>query len=204
MPIARVQVRIPSLTAIPEDTAINTWHFTCTAIDEGTRADIAAALVAFYEALDGHKSPLMSWQTTRVRWYNLDDPEPRTPVAEAGLALTSAPPGSPLPREVAYCLSFAATAVSGSSPARRRGRIYFGPLATGVDTATGRPTTLLRTAAAGAGGTLLTTSNAASDWAWVIWSPTANQAYPVVRGWADDEFDTQRRRGTRPTARSTF
>ena len=76
MPIARYQITIPSVNNVPEDTVTNTWHFTQTAIDETITNLVQTELVAFYEALDGFKSPLMSWQTARMKVFNLDDSPP--------------------------------------------------------------------------------------------------------------------------------
>ena len=205
MPIVRAQVAIPAFSTSSEDTCTNTWHFTTTDTTEGTLALLKAALVAFYEGVDTWKSDLHVWQNTRVKFYNLDDEEPRVPIDDAGLTLTSAPIGDSMPHEVAAVLSFHGDYVSGASQARRRGRIYFGPLNTAAVTASsGYLATALVSALATAGGNLLTASNAASDWAWVVYSPSANTAYPVVAGWADNAVDIQRRRGFRPTVRTTF
>lgn len=203
MPIARVQVRIPSAANISEDMAINTWHFTCTAIDEGTRNAIQTALVAFYNSMGTYRSSLMSWNTARLRWFNMSDAEPRVPLEDetAGFSSTSSSPTAP---ELALCVSFNGAFVSGFSQARRRGRVYLGPLAAAAVDSTARVTPTLVSTMATAAGTLLSTSNAASDWAWVVYSPTGNTAYPVVAGWVDNEMDVQRRRGRRATVRTVF
>jgi hypothetical protein len=203
MPIVRAQVRIPAVSGVPEDTCINTWHFTMTATEEGDLAEVKADLVTFYEALDTYKSPLQLWTSTRIRFYDLSDPEPRVPFSESGLALTGAS-GTATAREVAICLSFRGELVSGTNPANRRGRIYFGPCSTNVIGTDGRITSSVVTAFAGAGGQLLLDSGGSSNYAWIVYSPTTGQGYPVVAGWVDNEIDIQRRRGMQATVRTAF
>jgi hypothetical protein len=205
MPIVRAQVSIPAFSTVSEDTVTNTWHFTATDTEEGTLASMQAALVAMYEGFDTWKSDLHVWQNSRVKWYDLDDEEPRVPVKDAAIAFTSAPIGDSLPHECAAVLSFHGDYVSGASQARRRGRIYFGPLNTSAVTASsGMLASALPTGLATAAGVFLTTSNAASDWAWVVYSPTSNQAFPVVAGWVDNAVDIQRRRGFKASTRTLF
>lgn len=205
MPIIRAQCSIPTVTTVTEDTVTNTFHFTTTGWDETIQGSIATALMDFYEDLDAYKSDNGLWTAARVKFYNLSEPEPRVPLDDISLGLTSAGTTTPLPPEVSICLSFHGEYVSGFSQARRRGRVYLGPLHTGVlDTATGQLASTVPTTVAGAGAALLTTSNAAADWAWVVYSPTSGQAYPVVGGWCDNAPDIQRGRGLKATSRSSF
>jgi hypothetical protein len=101
-------------------------------------------------------------------------------------------------------LSFQGTPLSGTPQSRRRGRIYFGPFRTSGLNTQGRPAAGLITSLVNAGDALLAASDAAANWQWVIWSPTTGLEVGVANGWVDDEFDTQRRRGRVPTARTTF
>ena len=91
--------------------------------------------------------------------------------------------------------------------ARVRGRIYVGPLSFGaVKTSGGAQCTVaddLVTALVGAGGAgprllALTGAN------WRVWSRRNAAVYTVTTGWVDNEFDTQRRRRIKATARTTF
>lgn len=203
MPICRVQVRIPAASNVSEDMVMNTWHFFCDAADEGTRASVDAALVAFYEQLDGQKSNLMNWTAARVRWFDMSDPEPRYPIDDNPLALTSAT-GTPTARELAICVSFHGEFVSGSNPSRRRGRIYFGPIAASAVGTDGRLASGAQTAAVTAASGLLATSNLASGWSWGVYSPSSSAFYEAEGGWVDNELDVQRRRGTKYSSRTTF
>lgn len=195
MPIVRAQVSIPRSNTNSEDIVTNTWHFTTTGVSEGFDNDILTALAALYEGLDTYKSNAYLWSGTRVKMFNLEDSEPRVPIVDESLGLSSAPSGTPLPSEVAVCLSFNGEYVSGASQARRRGRIYFGPLNSGAMGTTGYLAASLLTAAQTACTAFLLASTTASDWAWVVYSPSSAQAFPVVEGFIDDAPDIQRRRG---------
>lgn len=118
-----------------------------------------------------------------------------------------------LPTEVAGVLSFHGNLtgipeeVGATRPkARRRGRLYIGPLITAsVAFATANPflngsfTTCLRQAAGA-----MQDEAAASLFEWSVWSRANNELYQVVGGWTDNAPDTQRRRGIESTARVTF
>lgn len=204
VPIIRAQVSIPAVSTVSEDTVTNTWHFTTTDTDEGTLSAVKTALSTFYEALDTYKSDLQLWTGARVKIFNMEDPPERVPIDDVGLTLTSAPSGGSLPHECACVLSFNGEYVSGASQARRRGRVYLGPLNVSVIGDNSMFTSTFYNVVVGAAGALLTASNAASDWAWIVYSPTAEQGYPVVGGWVDNAVDIQRRRGFRASVRTTF
>lgn len=205
MPIIRAQVTVPAASTVSEDAVTNTWHFTATGVGSTILDEIALALTDFYEDADAQKGDNQLWASAYCRMYNLDDPEPRIPIYDELLALTSAPASTALPPEICACISFNGTYVSGASQARRRGRIYFGPLAaTVIDTTTGQLAALAVTNLATSAGNLLATSNLASDWAWVVYSPTGDTGYPVVEGWVDNAPDIQRGRGLKATVRTTF
>jgi hypothetical protein len=205
MPIIRAQVSIPATSTVTEDTVTNTWHFSAVDKTEGTINAIQTALLAVYEAFDASKADTYTWTAARLKWYDLADPEERVPFEDELLGATSAGTGDPLPQEVAMCLSFNGEYVSGFSQARRRGRVYLGPLAVStLDTATGRFSNAFTDAIAAAGAALLLASTTASDWAWVVYSPTGGTSYPVVAGWADNAPDIQRRRGLKASRRTTF
>jgi hypothetical protein len=205
MPIIRAQVRIPAVSTVSEDTVTNTWHFLIPGDPLGSINNITTALSTFYEAFDTYKSNLQSWTTARVKYYNLSDTEPRVPIGDEALStISSAPAGNPLPHEVACVVSFAGDYVSGQSQARRRGRVYIGPLNTQAVTTTGLLTSALVTAAAAAADALLTSSTASADWSWVVYSPSGNVSYSVTNGWVDNAPDIQRSRGFKATVRTTF
>ena len=144
--------------------------------------------------------------------YSLDDPTPRVPVASRTGTISNAT--SALPREVALALSFQGATVAGEPQARRRGRVYIGPLSaavTVIDTATGVPAAAALTRIQRAGRDMLAAANASIDWTWGVESPTLRALAtgpesftPIQNGWVDNAFDTQRRRGERATARQLW
>lgn len=197
----------------PEHQIVNTWH--CVTVGATTPVDAAedfsAALSVFYTAVDTYFSQYLGGHVPFLRAFNLDDPMPRQPILEESLS-TLASASTWLPREIACCLSYKGTYLSGVSPKRKRGRIYLGPLALStIDTANdGMFTSTFVNAVATAANTLLTSSTGSSTFRWVVYSPTSDPEATnpaggagsdadcwdaVTGGWVDDEIDIQRRRG---------
>lgn len=217
MTVVRAQVTIPRDTALPEDYSVNTWHFQVTGdfADTAQLEPVHTALNTFYQAIDTYLSPL-NHNPCIVKYYDLGHPKPRSPVRSTEMTLTYPTlTTSVYPEEVAMCLSYRGALVSGLPAARRRGRVFLGP----VDFATGEPVTgrvhikpAVLTAVAAAATALRAASNAAADWSWVVYSPTLAAAggtqeaatSEVAAGWVDNVFDTQRRRGPKATARTTW
>lgn len=129
--------------------------------------------------------------------------------------------GSGLPEEVCVVLSYNAdltdipVSVTDPGPpvvttrpqARRRGRLYFGPLwdAASFETAgVVRPIGGLRNVLGWAMTDYCNAVEAATTGQVVVWSKADAAGYPVVEGYVDDAWDTQRRRGPDPTARTIF
>lgn len=210
MSIIRAQVRLHHSSALPEDDAINTFHFQSEVAGRSVSDDWTAiynALTAFYGSIDTYLSRELSGQPT-VTIYDLSDAEPRVPTLELNMTGVSFPASdNALPEEVALCLSFQGVAVSGEPQARRRGRVFLGPINGSANTVDGRPTTSFLNAVATAAGVLVDISGPS----WVVYSrtddptPGVDSVAPLVNnGWIDNSFDTQRRRGQAPTARTTW
>lgn len=94
--------------------------------------------------------------------------------------------------------------------ARRRGRVFIGPISTGGITENSGsnfeviPSTQLVGTIAQAAETELLGGAYTGGFEWVVYSPTDDDAYPVVEGFVDNAFDTQRRRGNESTGRSVW
>lgn len=202
MALIKVMSVLHTADGLPENFVTNSWHF-----DDGggQYSQIKDALTTFYVSLRGMYSPLIQQSGHEFKMYQVSDPEPRAPKASFFWQFDAAPAGTALPSEVAMVLSFQAAQVSGQIQARRRGRVYLGPLNVAQVAANGgRPatanTTLIKTAAQA----LLSASTASSTWKWSTYSTVNNNGFSVANGWVDDAFDTQRRRGVAPANRFTW
>lgn len=244
MPLYRVQTVLRHVTGLPADASVNTFHVEDA---EGglvaTAEGIAEAVRDFYVTDPaGTSEPLMNYLGTQVsgtghevRVYDIDTETGESARFPGAPPLHIEPfdfvgrtvPSTGEPSEVAVCLSYRNVSATAVPPARRRGRIYFGPLtrsAVVMGEVDGRVTvspvvqTALRTAA-----TELIARLIAANAAWVIYSrpyagrgeivrpgrptlpalaPRVGTTYTIDEFWTDDAFDTQRRRGEDPTIRT--
>lgn len=217
----RAQVTIPLDSGVPEDAIVNTLYFDDDddpIADEGdTRDWIMILLTAFYNAIDGFVFPNTVGANATVRLYDMADAEPRVPLYTETIALTPYTAG-PMVNEVAICASFAAQVESGDVPARKRGRIFLGPVTVDAGVLVGsqvRPTTSTMDAIRDAMDAMADgyehPASPGYRCRWAVYSPktdelgTLGEAFSdVVRGWVDDAFDTQRRRGPVATTRLVF
>jgi len=198
----RHQMTFKTVDLNPANFVTNTWH--CLAPDATAGTDFNGGVRAFYNSLTTYLSPLLAQNGHEVKIYDLEDPEPRAPILEFEWNLTSAPSGSALPPEVALCLSFQAEKLSGQTQARRRNRLYIGPLDTTACGSDGRPAPAFVTAMADAGQAVFDDA-VGEDYDWAIFSTFAPTTGVIAaNGWVDNEFDTQRRRGRVSTAREIF
>lgn len=206
------QVFIPHDNGIVKDGIVNTFSFIGPDIpQEPDVSMLKTRLTDFYSKFTAPATvPLTSFLSVnmnppgaKLKVYRRDDVPPRVPVIDTALPLSASGNGA-APHEVSLVISFRAAAVSGTPQARRRGRIYLGPLAdqaiANAD-GDGRPTASLINAAKTAPKTLALASDAL--WTWVVWSSLAGPA-TIVAGWVDNSFDTQRRRGLAPTVRTIW
>jgi hypothetical protein len=189
--IRRMQCSFGADTAFPRDRMTITPHFKVTELplaghdDQGLTNDLANALNTW----------LGNSREVVVKCYDAQKPKPNPPTATKTLnaGLTPASPGN---RETSLCLSYYAD----SNVPRRRDRLYIPAIFLTTGTLPVRPTQAQRdqlqqfvTIFANLGGV---------DVDWVVWSRAGQQAHTVTNWFVDDEWDTQRRRGLRPTTRS--
>jgi len=219
MSTVRIQVRNRTKTGLPEDVITNTWFFDGSGdlVDPDNPAGAVAnaaigELDDFYQAVAGGFSSNLEdlWYWTA---YDMSDPMPRTPCADGTFAApVSQVQGADLPSEIAVCLSFHGEYISGQKKARRRGRIFLGPLAQSSMEIVGnipRVKATYRTTIANAANDLRASNEVVQSWA--VYSPTTDltseldeATNDVVGGWVDNAFDVQRSRGQAPSARTTF
>lgn len=198
------QAILHTTDGLPENFATNSWH--CDADDLTALQLFHDELEDFYTQIGTNMSSLIDDATSdphELKSYQLSDPEPRAVVLKTNFSL----PGvgtSALPAEVAVCCSFQAAQVSGLPQARRRNRVYVGPMSQIATDSAGRVASNCQAAIRNRGSALKSASDAASTWTWAIYSPTDGTGADVDNGWVDNEFDTQRRRGRQATDRATF
>lgn len=203
MAIIRAQVILKTADAIPENFVSNSWCFRLDA-SAGSGAVLTPILKAFYDSLVSYYSPVITQNGHEIKYSLLPGVMPNYPYDTDVFNLGAAPAGGKLPDELAVVLSFQGLKAAGAPQARRRGRLYIGPLDTAAAT-DNRPATAFLTAMGNAATTLKAAVTAVGGTAaWCIWS-VADQAEVVIdNGWIDNAFDVQRRRGVLPTSRTTF
>jgi hypothetical protein len=229
--LTRAITVLPSLTGVPRDRHMFGLHFlTSDTPSAADRTALATTLQEFINvahngagsAISGFLGHSVSRGTdaAEVNLYEKTDlagsADFGSPTLETRFTLGPVVPATtPLPEECAVVVAYHGdlTGVAEESgltrpKARRRGRIYLGPLsnvAGSVEAGTNRLRVLsgfmTNLAAAMA---FLDTDLAPTPYIWSVYSPTAGATYPVVGGWIDDAFDTQRRRGLSPISRTTF
>lgn len=191
-----------------KDRYINSFHLDgpITA-DHTTLTNISAAVKAFFSSLNVYYSTYANGLGETVKIYNLEDAKPRVPIYSeiSETAPFGASSVQQLPEEVAVCLSMAANPSAPLPQARRRGRIYIGPLNINVlgDNVTGQPcrvATVFQDALLAKAVILNNALHAVGgDYTWIILSQTANTFVPIANFTVDNAFDTQRRRGAAPS-----
>lgn len=200
----RVIVELPMDTTVSRDKAVNVWHFAVSAFDAATLDAIRDALDAFYTGVSSHLSSLINPNAVRVKQYNMSDTPPRTPVRDNTIAI-GATASSTTASELCVALSFRAQLISGVNPARRRGRVFIGPLSqAAIHNTEGLLATATLTAFQTAAAQLLASSVAATGWDWSVYSQRDQVLPAVVAGHIDNAPDVQRRRGIASTTRVLF
>lgn len=230
MTLFRVQHIYNHKSGQAEDAILNTLYFSSiVSPPTGTwLTDLDAAVLKFYNdpvgsparsihQYIGSVQMLTARETNKI--YNMADDPPRIPVGN----FTDPAPDWPnnttpaMPSEVAICLSFRGNLESGQPAARRKGRIFIGPLNTSVlqaDTnGTARVHAELQQTFVNAAQRLQADAQTAG-FNWIVFSPTSVAAeqpsggdfgeFEVTSAWVDNAFDTQRRRGVNAGSRVTL
>lgn len=216
-------------SGVPEDNVVNTFTFQTAAVGSPTSADyddIAVFLQSFYNNAQTSGSTvanLLGTQLSRaangvtIKQYDLDGhllgDAHGSPRRVSTFTLGASQGGETnMPSEVAICLSYHALLtdfqqeLGNTRPAaRRRGRLYLGPLCTLArtqDATTGdvKVSSVARSTLTQAATALL----ASPTVSWSQWSRKQAAVSDVTGGFVDDAFDTQRRRGRNASLRTSF
>src|SRR4051812_13555618 len=131
----------------------------------------------------------------RVRMYELPMVPPIIPKAEVNKG--SAAPAASSNRDIALCLSY----YCDTNTKRRRGRLYIPAYWEGTTAFASRPTTPQMSGVL-AWHTIFTNLGGA-DVDWVLWSERDQTSHPVTNVYVDNEWDTVRSRGLKPSTRLT-
>jgi len=188
MAVFHAQVSAMYDTAFPRDRLVNVLSF-----------DRPLALPADGAAIAGDIATLfdVEWYTAApeitVKLY-AEGPAPQPPFAEATInaGVIGAANG---PREVALVLSH----YSEFNRPRMRGRVFLAAFPGGA-AAGPRPTSFVQGKALALGQGLSDIGGADIDWG--VWSPTDQAFRAATNIYVDDEWDTIRSRGLRPTSRA--
>ena len=211
MPLYRCQVVFQGGSDKPEDQFVNVWWFIGTGPTSADAPGIFSRLTSFYtqeppgsEISIGASMSSYIRTPVQIKVYDMADEEPRVPTI-GGFNMPSRAAGfTTVPEEMAVCMSFH---THPPITARRRGRVYLGPLnSTAMTPATAVVPTRVSNnfiEAVRQAGQALMDSSGPNLW-WAIHSTVGNLAMEVTGGWIDNEFDTQRRRGVDATSRVRF
>lgn len=206
MALTRAIVTIPMTSANPKDAVTNTLYFATSGSVSSAHAQITTRIKAFYNVIKNTTlSSHCDLSNAYIKYYDMNDTPPRAPVAIDVLGITGFASDTGLPHDVAMCVSFQASRLSGIPQRFRRGRIFLGPLKSTVNSG-GMILSTVQDTVAGEAGTMRNGCTTDGN-PWVIHTPS----YPgglsnvaVADGWIDNEFDTQRRRGQVSTRRVTW
>jgi hypothetical protein len=186
--VYRAQIAVGADTAFPRDRVTLTPHFNDSS--DGNAQTLATDLADKMNVFHA------STREVVVKVYDAQKPKPNPPMAtatrSAGLF-----PASPTNRDIALCLSYYAT----TNAPRHRGRIYIPAFWFSTGSIGVRPTNA-QMQAIEQFVTMFATSGPSSV-VWCVYSRKDQVARNVTNWWVDDEWDTQRRRGLRPSTRNT-
>jgi|SRR3954468_486110 hypothetical protein len=188
MSIWRAQIILGADGPLPKDRMILTPHFKHT----GPTIDVDGLC---QDLVNGISTLTGNFREVRVKMYDAEAAKPVFPSADKQKNTGLFPAGT-TPRELCLCLSYYAD----TNRPRRRGRLYL-PMFMVGGAAGLRPTTTQQTTAGGIVPVLSGLGGIDVDW--VVWSRRDNAAHTVTNWYVNDEWDIQRRRGLRETARIT-
>lgn len=215
MPLYRFDTVIQSATGLPRDAIVNTWHFNKNGGGPTDFDNVRDMLRDFFtvasptggvtgQRLASFISSVTTTPTVLVKAYEVGATPGSPPDYQSTFDLGTRSAATALPAEVALCISLQAARVDGAAQARRRNRKYIGPFTSSSLAGDGRPTGTLLASLTAAGRQMMAASAASITWDWVVYSGKNDSWYDIHDGWVDNAWDTQRRRGVSPSARTPY
>jgi hypothetical protein len=215
----QVEVVLQNNDGMADDEVINTLAYTASSV---TSLNVTPILTSFYNEVWSGAAQAISWYLSaclnytsavcQFRYYDvtshLDGSPHGGPFHVDYWTLGGPGTNNDLPNQVCVVSSFYdALDAEGTTKGDHRGRIYFGPLNNGAkaEDSNGNPVpsaqflTDLKLACAG-----LYMNMGANDTPWSVWSRKDAVMRPVIGGWILNQFDVQRRRRFKGTAKTSW
>lgn len=209
-----VRAVMEAASGLPQDQVVNQFTFQKATAASGSDLITCMDLVSdFYRDAQTNTHSVGEYISSQINrsathelqaWVITTPPMGSPDQAQAWLGPPTVGDGGGLPTEVSAVLSFHADLTndleeSGSTRprARRRGRVYIGPLTPQAIAGTTPPYYLHSTFTETLRQAAITLFDAAETAGipWAVWSRVDSTLRPVVAGWTDNAPDTQRRRG---------
>jgi len=195
------QTTLIASSANSADNQSNGFYVSESGYTEANLDTWATAIKTFYEGCVTAGAMLGIAQNNHIiKFYDVGAPAPNYPVYETTFNLATSVNATDLPQEVALCVSYRNNTQNSVLRARRRGRIYISGWAESRNTA-GRPTSAAYQGLAQAYKDYCDAVNVISGFTAVVYSRVQDITSEIEEVWCDDEWDTMRRRGGKPTAR---
>lgn len=198
------QVTLLSASGVTADHQVNGFAADAVSFGNSDLDDWKDVIKAFYDACDTLGGMRGIAQNNHVvKFYDITNPPPNYPLYETTFNRAAGAVAIDLPMELALAVSYADTLSNAVPRARRRGRIYVSGWAESTNT-TGRPSSTLYEGLSQAYADYALALNTLGVFTAGVWSRVNNVVYPIDTVWCDNEWDIQRRRGGKATARDTI
>lgn len=216
-----VQHYFQDVSGLAEDRYTNVWHVNSESgsLDAGGLLDLLNNFINFFgttatgasTSIGNYLAPHARGTNSRCAVYAFGATPPNPPLLYLQydpVAAFGSHSANALPAEVSCCISYAGDPVGGIPIASVRGRSYIGPLNTDASASganvKARPSVAFRTDLVAAFKALNAQIPVDNPGTYLRqYSPTHAALHPITHWWADDAWDTQRRRGGDPTGRVT-
>lgn len=192
----KAQIGVQMDSNLPEDWMYVTPHFSDTVHDP---VDVPGLASALSTALTGYLSATSVYSVVKI--YRDVKTTPNYPLATVYGGVPTTVAASAVPRELALCLSY----YGGFNRPRFRGRLYLPAQwliwAGGSASLGKRPTATQQGKVQNFVLQVLAHASVSAKATWTLRSERDDNHADVTNYYVDDEWDIQRRRGTKPTSR---